>query len=176
ASRESGEFLLRLSVMRISWFSWHFCQISRSVASRRSPRSSKWKRVKPRWIQNSSQLAPCISRTRSSTGPRVLTSARIPFTIFLLTLFFENESQARQAFFRSSFELGKARPLLLNSFRNAVANETVLVVQRSLVGSVVALNYGNLLYGKCGNPTDDLLVGASFLKIGHQILDGDAAS
>src|SRR6267378_2177324 len=100
--------------------------------------SSKWKRVKPRYVQNSTQLVPCISRTRSSTGPWVLTSARIPFTIFLLTPTFENEPQARQAFLRSTFELGKTQLLLLNSLRGAVTNEPVLLIQLGLVFPVVA--------------------------------------
>jgi hypothetical protein len=57
-----------------------------------------------------------------------------------------------------------------------MGSDTVLVVvQLVLMLPVVALDDPDLLVSQTGEPADDLLVGATFLEVGNQVVNRDPA-
>src|SRR5262245_3219001 len=61
------------------------------------------------------------------------------------------------------------------SLSGPLPDATIFFVQGFLVFLVIMLDDSDLLMGERGNPAADLVVGRTFLKIGHQVLHGDSA-
>jgi hypothetical protein len=101
----------------------------------------------------------------------MLASARRRCTVFLLAAL----PQPGETFFRRPFRLGKTKSLLPNALLGPIADTAVLLIQLTLVFSIIALDDGYLLRREDGNPAHDLLEGFPALKVGDEILHGNAA-
>src|SRR5258708_6666042 len=99
----------------------------------------------------------------------------MPFKLFLLASLFKKLLQSRHAFFPRAVGFGKLQAVLANLLFAPFPGPAVLLVKFLLMVQVEPFDDGNFLVRQRGNPTDDFLVTAAFLKIGHQVQDGDAA-
>jgi len=75
----------------------------------------------------------------------------------------------------ASVPLGEAKPLQPNLFRAIGADAAFVLVKLVLVLLVIALDDRDLVVGQSGEPADDLVVGAPFLDVRHQVVHGDPA-
>src|SRR5438445_13464144 len=100
-------------------------------------------------------------------------SARIPFTILLLTSLVEKLSQSDHALFFSSSHLRKTKSLETYLLFSIFANTAVSLVELLLVLLVVPLDDSDFLVSEARNPANDLLMGTTLLNVSAEILHGD---